>query len=111
MTPGETAWVQRRLGLPADGVSSAELIIALRNFQRAWGLVITGEVDGPTRHALASLATEGLLPRWYGTEIADTVVASRIGGSDEDSIRRFQSAAGLPLTGVVDEETARRIGD
>lgn len=111
MNPSVIARFQRRLGLRATGIADADMESAIRGFQRARGLVITGELDQRTVAALGSVPTAGLLPEWYGTEIQDTVVAARIGGSDEASIRRFQSAAGLPLTGLVDEATARRIGD
>lgn len=111
MNLDETARVQRRLGLTPNGVEDAALREATRDFQRRKGLVVTGEIDDRTAMALAGLATDGLLPAWFGTPDEADYVAARLGGSDPDAVRRFQSAAGLPLTGVVDEATARRIGD
>lgn len=48
--------VQQRLGVPADGVYGRTTTRAVRRFQRARGLAVTGRVDAATRSALG-LAT------------------------------------------------------
>ena len=111
MTPSELARVQRRLGLTPDGVVSEDFGQKVRVFQKDRGLVVTGKIDDPTYAALGGLATEGLVPSWFGTVDEIETVQLRIGGHDRDSILRYQSAAGLPLTGLLDLATAVRIGD
>ena len=95
------------LGFNPDEDAARE---ALRRFQNERGLLVTGALDEPTRLALDAIPTEGLVPEWWGTEEQDEAVAARLGASDEASIRRFQSARRLPLTGVVDEATAVALG-
>jgi peptidoglycan hydrolase-like protein with peptidoglycan-binding domain len=111
MTLTETAFVQRALGLRVDGVPSAELVYEIRGFQRAHGLVVTGLVDDLTLRRLRATITDDLTPTWFGTDGQDAAVTERLGSCDEDTIRRLQSAAGLAITGAVDEPTARIIGD
>lgn len=111
MTLTETAFVQRALGLRPDGVPSAELTGLVRDFQAAHGLVVTGIVDPLTMRRLRATTTDGLTPLWYGTETQDEAVTARLGACDEATVRRLQSAAGLPPTGLIDEPTARTIGD
>lgn len=111
MTPTETAIVQRALGLRPDGLPSEELTEAVRNFQQAHGLVVTGRIDPLTRSRIGATATYGLVPLWFETDWQDEAVAERLGSCDPDTIRRLQSAAGLRPTGLIDEQTARTIGD
>ena len=99
----------RRLDLPFDADEN-DLREAVRDFQASRGLMVTGEIDSRTQLALDSIPTAGLVPAWWGTEDQDEAVRMRLGACDGDSIRRFQSARRLPLTGVVYEETARALG-
>ena len=111
MTLTETAFVQRALGFRPDGVPSAALTVEVRAFQADHGLVITGVVDDLTMRRLRATTTDGLVPLWFGAEGQDEVITERLGSCDQATIRRFQSAAGLTPTGVVDEATARTIGE
>ena len=110
-THAEVRQAQRRLGLIPTGALDSEFTASLRTFQREHGLVVTGELDAPTIRALEVLPREGLLPEWYGKPGQSVVVALALGASTPDAIRRYQSARGLSVTGVVDEATARAIGD
>jgi peptidoglycan hydrolase-like protein with peptidoglycan-binding domain len=103
--------VQRLLHLEMTGIFDDITETAVHGFQAGKGLLAHGEVDEPTARALQALATSTLIPEWYEKEERDEAVALRLGGCDEASIRRFQSAQQLPTTGVVDEETAKAIGD
>ena len=109
MNPATLAGVQRRLGLPPTG--TGDVSREVRAFQRERGLTVSGALDEPTLRTLDNLPTAGLVPGWFGTETADAAVGARLGGCDRDTILRFQSAVRLPLTGVVDEPTAIKIGD
>ena len=99
---------QRRLGLRFDAPADA-MAEAVRQFQQGHGLLVTGVLDPETELALDRIPTFDLVPWWFGKPWQNEVVTSRLG--DEDGVRRFQSAVGLEPTGVVDELTARRMGD
>lgn len=103
------ALVQRLLGVRITGVWDEATARAVREFQRESGLLVTGLLDPPTERMIRSLPTRDLVPSWFCSDDRDRVVAERLG--DEDAVRRFQSAAGLFPSGVVDEETARRLGE
>lgn len=100
-----TPTTTRRLGLVPPAAEAA-IHEAVREFQAEAGIPVTGELTPATEAALAARAHGYPTPLWWPS---DSVVAERVG--DEDAVRRFQSQAGLPVTGVVDEETARLIGD
>lgn len=110
----EAALVQRRLGIPANGYYDELTYSAVRGFQAKHGLQATGEVDHPTWLALEATVREGLLPSWYGTDLQVVQARKRLGLHCGDSLgtalRQYQSARGLPITGLLDEATAVALG-
>ena len=92
------ALVRRRLPTEDD----------VRAFQLATGLVVSGVLDELTV-AVWNATSIDIVPEWFDTPDQDDVVVSCLG--DTDAVRRFQSALGLEPTGVVDETTARHIGE
>ncbi len=109
----------------ADGVFGAATSAALRQFQAAKGIAQTGVVDDATALALglASSPVLGLTQGTRGesvTQLQQRLIASGIsvrGGADgvfgsgtADALKQFQSAKGLPSTGVVDAATAAALG-
>lgn len=109
----------------ADGVFGAATTDALRQFQSAKGLPVTGIVDDATALALG-LASSPLLGLTQGTrgaavtDLQQRLLAAGIavrGGADGifgagtgEALRQFQSSKGLPATGVVDAATASALG-
>lgn len=107
---GDVAQVQRRLGVVPHGIYDEETAALVRAFQIERGLLTTGEVDEPTWLALEGLITAGLVPAWF-TEGRLDEAERRLGEPvTEASLRRYQSARGLPLTGLLDEQTAVALG-
>lgn len=104
--------VQHLLGLSLTGVMDEATVMTVRGFQRNVGIAATGEVDAETADALGEQEGFGLLPEWW---IPPAVfdgdgwqrALSLIGATDSDGVRRFQGNHHLPVTGVVDETTAR----
>ena len=121
----DVAVVQRLLGLSVSGEWGDHTTVALRGAQRAARIAPTGVVDEETATMLGERATSGLTPDWFtrpvhpgSDDIAVDAVSSALGlvsGASnrewDSAVRRFQSQYGLDLTGVVDEATARLIGD
>jgi peptidoglycan hydrolase-like protein with peptidoglycan-binding domain len=107
--------VQRRLGLLSTGSYDQATSDAVRSFQLANGLMATGVVDEATWLALEALVRAGLRPTWADSPEAVSEARRRLAARpDEDlgnAVRRFQSARGLPLTGLLDDDTVRAIGD
>lgn len=111
----DVAVVQRKLGVVPDGVFTSGLAEVVRGFQDRRGLPATGFVDEDTAMVLGEEAGYGRVPDWYGTDQGPGVVADLLGVTSPDDVRdavkRFQGNSGLPVTGVVDEATARKLGD
>lgn len=107
---GDVAQVQRRLGFVPHGIYDEETAEAVRVFQLERGLRATAIVDEPTWLALEGLVTDGQVPAWF-TEGRLDEAERRLGEPVTDpALRRYQSARGIPLTGVLDEATAVALG-
>jgi peptidoglycan hydrolase-like protein with peptidoglycan-binding domain len=111
--------VQRKLCILPDGEYSLGTAEVVRGYQRVMGLEPTGVVDEETAVALGEEAAAGLLPDWYkGRDLSEgepgwDVVVRLLEVEPHravDALKRFQGNNGLPVTGVVDEWTARRLG-
>lgn len=111
--------VQRKLCIRPDGEYSLGTAEVVRGYQRAMGLDPTGVVDAETADVLGEEAGAGLLPDWYkGADLSEgepgwDVVVRLLEVEPQratDALKRFQGNNGLPVTGIVDEWTARRLG-
>jgi peptidoglycan hydrolase-like protein with peptidoglycan-binding domain len=130
----EVRRLQRKLGVPADGVFGPQTKRAVKRFQRRHGLVADGVVgpvtrsalglgagpvlkrerrgggQGPARRAGRRSARQGgggvrALQRALGIP-ADGV----FGPQTESAVRRFQRSHGLTADGVVGPDTRRALG-
>ena len=108
--------VQKKLGAGLTGVFDDATAARVRGLEKTMGRrKQRGTVDEAVAAELGEKATAGQVPDWYGTPqqeqrlrvILKLSMLEPIG----DGVRRFQSANGLPLTGVVDEDLAVRLGD
>jgi cell wall-associated NlpC family hydrolase len=86
--------VQRKLGLPADGVFGRRTARAVKRFQQRRGLPVTGRVDPATRRAL---------------RLSEPVAPPRTGGvqAEEETTFAAPPAAAAPAAGAALLEAAR----
>lgn len=108
----------------ADGVFGSKTLEALNAFRAGVGLPSSDTVDTATAVALGlqTAATTGLTRGSRGAavvELQNALIAAGhtpnggadgiFGGGTETALRAFQTAAGLPVTGLVDEATSARL--
>lgn len=101
--------------LRITGIFDTSTATAVRAFQTATGLPVTGQVDGPTwARFLVRLASGStgeavaVLQRQLNEKRRTTLaVDSSFGSSTLSAVRSFQRHAGLAVTGVVDATTWR----
>lgn len=119
--------VQRKVDAPMSGKYDSETSARVRGVQKKRGLKETGKVDKATAKELGEKANAGQTPDWFDGDCrpgcsGPCVAQIRILLSQpnlpvdfdtalEDAVRRFQSAEGLEVTGVVDESTATLLAD
>lgn len=126
MTGADVELVQRKLRSPVTGTYNAETASRVRGVQWADKLPVTGMVDSVTADRIGESVRTGLTPDWYTRELG-----MRSDGPDvqqlraalglhnhgpydqivEATVRRFQSAHHLPLTGRVCETDAVALSD
>lgn len=127
MVGDDVLLVQRKLRASnITGIFDAETASRVRGLQFADKLPVTGMVDTNTADAIGESVRLGLTPDWFTreTKTGDTgddiaQVRALLGLSagrtfDADmvaSVRRFQSARHLPLTGRMSEQDAIALGD
>ena len=119
--------VQRKVDAPMSGKFDDETSARVRGVQKKRGIKQSGKVDKDTAEALGEKAGSGQKPEWFtgdcrpgcsGPCVAQVRIALGqpnlpvdFDGDLEDAVRRFQSAEGLKVTGVVDETTATLLAD
>jgi peptidoglycan hydrolase-like protein with peptidoglycan-binding domain len=131
VTDIQRALAERRLYRgPIDGIAGPETRLAIRTFERNWGLPVQG---APTEALLATLATSpGVVVAATEPADPDPVVApdprlaevqaalSRAaygplnvdglpGPQTRDAIMRFQLDEGLPVTGKIDDTLVKKL--
>jgi murein L,D-transpeptidase YcbB/YkuD len=125
----DVAVVRRKLALDPRGEFDDTCERLIRGMAKKRGVQTRGEVNEAVAAELGESATAELAPEWFTRTIqlwfeGEDVRALREalavpGGRGENrydpdaekAVRRYQSEHGLPITGLVDEVTARRIGD
>lgn len=111
----EVAVIQRRLGLLPTGFYDDRTQAAVLAFQLRHGLPISGTLTEATRLAIQGLVRAGCRPLWADGPEAVREARRRLQAHpDEDlgnAVRRFQSARGLRLSGLLDDDTVMAIGD
>jgi peptidoglycan hydrolase-like protein with peptidoglycan-binding domain len=101
--------------LRITGIFDTPTVEAVKQFQTARGLPVTGMVDGPTWARFLRTLSRGLsgedvavLQRQLNEKRgAGLVVDGVFGPTTYSAVRSFQRHAGLPITGVVDANTWR----
>ena len=120
--------VQRKVDAPMTGTYDQDTAARVRGVQKTMGHIQDGVVDAETAAELGEKPGAGQRPEWFGCDevkagcACPAVAKVRIllGQPNlpvyfdkdlEDAVRRYQSAEGLPVTGVVDLETATLLDD
>ena len=118
LKPGDTGEavrvVQSLLLCYPSGSYDLQTCAAVTGFQVGAGIPAHGWVDDVTAAALGPQASDGSLPEWWEADLhpgdAGYEEAAAIVGGGQAAVRRFQGNGGLRATGVIDEGTARLIG-
>ena len=122
------AAVQKRLGLPGDGVYGATTLTAVQKFQKQQGLTVDGRVgpvtlarlanphapvkpEKPSKHAVKAAAGAHAAGGVKGLQAALKLPADGVfGRGTAHAVREFQRAHGLRADGVVGPATWEALG-
>ena len=109
--------LQTELGIDADGQFGPQTERAVRRFQRAHGLPVTGLVGPLTRAALGSSGTATPSTSSTSSDAIRTMQQKLgvdadgvVGPQTRAAIKAFQSSHGLPTTGEPDQQTLSAVG-
>lgn len=120
--------VRRKLGFAEAGSYDRSVQSKVVDVARKAKVNTTGEVNEDVAELLGPSTTDELAPQWYQRDLEladegpDVATAHAIlvpqdawndhfGPQLEAAVRRLQSAKGLPVTGKINEEMARHIGE
>jgi peptidoglycan hydrolase-like protein with peptidoglycan-binding domain len=101
--------------LVISGIYDVHTVTAVRDFQAARGLPVSGMVDGPTwarflvslRSGATGEAVAALQRQLNEKRLVGLTVDGVFGATTLSAVRSFQRHAGLPITGAVDAATWR----
>lgn len=119
--------VRRKLGFQPDGPYDLSVSRMVMSLAKKKNIEFSGSVTANEAEALGPAADAALTPEWYERDLemwchegADVATLNAILGcpadnrftpETEQAVRRLQSGAGVFPTGIVDEDTAKLVGD
>lgn len=108
------AKVQRKLGVPADGIFGPITRAAVRAFQKRHGLLVDGIVGPQTRAALfRASSSQKIIRAWWVKPVQRALgvpVDGLYGPVSRAAVRAFQKKKALVVDGIVGPQTLGALG-